>query len=30
MSIRVADELIDGTLLTRISKADRLLAGKNA
>jgi len=30
MSIRVADELIDGTLLTRISQADRLLAGKNA
>ena len=30
ISIRVADELIDGTLLTRISQADRLLAGKNA
>jgi len=30
MSIRVADELIDGTLLSRISQADRLLAGKNA
>jgi F-type H+-transporting ATPase subunit delta len=30
MSIRIADELIDGTLLTRISQADRLLAGKNA
>lgn len=30
MSIRVADELIDGTLLTRISQADRLLAGKSA
>ncbi len=30
MSIRVADELIDVTLLTRISQADRLLAGKNA
>jgi F-type H+-transporting ATPase subunit delta len=30
LSIRIADELIDGTLIARLAQADRLLAGKSA
>ena len=30
LSIRIADELIDGTLVARLAQADRLLAGKSA
>ena len=30
LSIRIADELIDGTLLARLAQADRLLSGKSA
>ena len=29
LSIRIADELIDGTLIARLAQADRLLAGKS-
>ncbi|CAB4719526.1 MAG: F0F1 ATP synthase subunit delta [Actinobacteria bacterium] len=30
LSIRIADELIDGTVIARLAQADRLLAGKSA
>ncbi len=30
LSIRIADELIDGTVIARLTQADRLLAGKSA
>lgn len=30
LSIRIADELIDGTLIARLAQADRLLSGKSA
>ncbi|MCX6440442.1 MAG: F0F1 ATP synthase subunit delta [Actinobacteria bacterium] len=30
LSIRIADELIDGTVIARLAHADRLLAGKSA
>jgi F-type H+-transporting ATPase subunit delta len=30
LSIRIGDELLDGTLISRLAQADRLLAGKSA